>query len=322
MIMITGGAGFIGCVLAKELNKNGRDDLIIVDRLEDSEKWLNLRAIKFKNYIHADELFDEQRNAFDGVEMIYHMGACSDTTETDMDYLMKNNVEYSQKLFLLAIERDIPIIYASSAATYGAGEHGYSDDQKMVQKLKPLNRYGYSKQLFDEWVLRRERKPGHWFGVKFFNVFGPQEDHKGDMRSLVQKAYHQIKAEGRVKLFRSHKEGFKDGEQLRDFIYVIDAVRAMIRMSDPTVKSYSGIYNLGTGKARSFLDLVTATFHAMDKTPAIDFIDMPANLRGQYQYYTQAEMKKFHQAIPSFQFTELEEAVKDYVQAYLMQGEQ
>lgn len=321
MIMITGGAGFIGCVLARELNKNGRNDLIIVDRLEESEKWLNLRAIKFKNYIHADELFDEQRNSFDGVEMIYHMGACSDTTETDMDYLMKNNVEYSQKLFLLAIEKDIPIIYASSAATYGAGEHGYSDDEKMVQRLKPLNRYGYSKQLFDEWVLRRERKPGHWFGVKFFNVFGPHEDHKGEMRSLVQKAYHQIKNEGRVKLFRSHKEGFKDGEQLRDFIYVIDAVRAMIRMADPTVKSCSGLYNLGTGQARSFLDLVKATFQAMNITPAIDFIDMPDNLRGQYQYYTQAEMEKFHQAIPSFQFTELEDAVKDYVQEYLMQGE-
>lgn len=321
MIMITGGAGFIGSMLALELNKSGRDDLIIVDRLEASEKWLNLRAIKFKKYIHADDLFFEDINAFEGVEMIYHMGACSDTTELDMDYLMKNNVEYSQKLFLIATEKDVPIIYASSAATYGAGEQGYSDDPRLIKNLKPLNRYGYSKQLFDEWVLRRERHPGHWFGVKFFNVFGPHEDHKGEMKSLVQKAYHQIKEDGRVKLFRSHKEGFKDGEQLRDFIYVKDCVRAMIRLSDPTVKSESGIYNLGTGVARSFYDLVVATFQAMGVEPAVDFIDMPLKLRGQYQYFTQAQMERFHKTLPGFQFTDLETAVKDYVQEHLMKGE-
>jgi ADP-L-glycero-D-manno-heptose 6-epimerase len=246
------------------------------------------------------------------------MGACSATTERDMDYLMKNNVYYTQSLFEMARNLDIPFIYASSAATYGDGELGYSDNHETVSKLRALNPYGYSKQLVDEWILKQKEKPKHWFGVKFFNVYGPNEYHKGDMRSLVHKAYGQILTDGKVRLFKSHKEGFKDGEQLRDFVYVVDVVKAMIEMMKPEVKKHSGIYNLGSGKARSFFHLVEATFKAMEKTPNIEFIDMPLSIRNQYQYFTEADMKKFQTVFPQFKFHSLEEGVTDYVKNFLM----
>ncbi len=321
MILITGGAGFIGSVLAKQLNTLGHTDLVIVDKLEDSTKWKNLRGIKYLDYIHADELFNgDYDDLIAETDLIFHMGACSSTTEKNMDFLMKNNVSYTQALFRFAATKNIPFIYASSAATYGDGELGYSDDHAMISKLMPLNPYGYSKQLVDEWVLREENKPDHWFGLKFFNVFGPNEYHKEDMRSLVHKSFEQIKSVGQVKLFKSHKPEYKDGEQLRDFIYVKDVVRAMIELADPDKAEYSGIYNLGAGSARSFLDLTKATFNAMGITPKIEFIDMPESIRNQYQYYTKADTTKLMKALPGFEFTSLEEGVRDYVQNYLMKN--
>lgn len=321
MILITGGAGFIGSVLAKQLNVLGHTDLVIVDKLEESIKWKNLRGIKYSEYIHADELFNgDYDDLIAETDLIFHMGACSSTTEKNMDFLMKNNVAYTQALWRFAATKNIPFIYASSAATYGDGELGYSDDHEKVEGLLPLNPYGYSKQLVDEWVLKQESSPEHWFGLKFFNVFGPNEYHKEEMRSLVHKSFEQIKSNGSVKLFKSYKPNFKDGEQLRDFIYVKDVVRAMIELADPDKAPHSGIYNLGTGKARSFVDLTKATFSAMGIAPKIEFIEMPEALRSQYQYYTQAETKKLLNALPGFEFTSLEEGVRDYVQNYLMKA--
>jgi ADP-L-glycero-D-manno-heptose 6-epimerase len=321
MILITGGAGFIGSVLAKKLNELGHTDLVIVDKLEETIKWKNLRGIKYNDYIHADELFSgEYDDLIAETDLIFHMGACSSTTEKNMDFLMKNNVSYTQALFRFAATKNIPFIYASSAATYGDGEDGYSDAHEKIAGLMPLNPYGYSKQLVDEWILKEEAKPDHWFGLKFFNVYGPNEYHKEEMRSLVHKAFEQIKTSGKVKLFKSYKPQFKDGEQLRDFVYVKDVVRVMIELADPEKYAHSGIYNLGTGKARSFLDLVRATFKAMDVTPDIELIDMPESIRGQYQYYTQAEMQKLLNVLPGFEFTPLEEGVRDYVQNHLVKN--
>ncbi len=319
MILVTGGAGFIGSVLVRELNKLGHTDIVIVDRLKDTDKWKNLRELKYRDYYHADEFLSaENEDVFSELTCIFHMGACSATTERDMDYLMKNNVYYTQSLFEMARNLDIPFIYASSAATYGDGELGYSDSHDLISKLRALNPYGYSKQLVDEWILKQKDKPKHWFGVKFFNVYGPNEFHKGEMRSLVHKAYGQILTEGKVRLFKSHKEGFKDGEQLRDFVYVVDVVKAMIEMMKPEVKKHSGIYNLGSGSARSFFHLVEATFKAMGKPANIEFIDMPLSIRNQYQYFTEADMKKFQAVFPQFKFHSLEEGVTDYVTNYLM----
>lgn len=319
MILITGGAGFIGSVLAKFLNDLGHHDLVIVDKLEDSIKWKNLRGIKYLEYIHADELFNgDYDDLISNSDLIFHMGACSSTTEKNMDFLMKNNVAYTQALFRFAATSNIPFIYASSAATYGSGECGYDDDHDGIPKLTPLNPYGYSKQLVDEWILKEEAKPDHWFGLKFFNVFGPNEYHKEDMRSLVHKSFEQIKSRGKVQLFKSHRPDFRDGEQLRDFIYVKDVVKVMIELADPEKALHSGIYNLGTGKARSFLDLTKATFKAMAIKENIEFIDMPEVLREQYQYYTQAEVKKLKSVLPEFEFMELEAGIHDYVLNYLM----
>ncbi|EQC46117.1 ADP-glyceromanno-heptose 6-epimerase [Bacteriovorax sp. Seq25_V] len=318
MILVTGGAGFIGSVLVGELNKLGHKNIVIVDRLRDTTKWRNLRNLKYAEYIHADDLFlPEYADILDNLSCIYHIGACSATTQMDMDYLMRNNVLYSKNLFNLATELQIPFIYASSAATYGAGEFGYNDDHESIPKYKPLNPYGYSKQLFDEWVLDQENTPAHWFGLKFFNVYGPNEYHKEEMRSLVHKAHGQILETGKVKLFKSHKEGFKDGEQLRDFIYVKDVVRAIIELGKPSSAKGSGIYNLGAGKARSFYDLMVATFKAMGKEVNVEFIDMPMSIRNQYQYFTEANMEKFFKLLPDFKFSTLEEGVTDYVTSYL-----
>lgn len=319
MILVTGGAGFIGSVLVSKLNKLGHKDIVIVDRLRDTSKWHNLKKLKYDEYIHADDFFlPEYADIHDQLTAIFHIGACSATTQKDMDFLMRNNVNFSKNLFNMAKELSIPFIYASSAATYGDGEQGYDDDHEKLPNLMPLNPYGYSKQLFDEWALNQETKPAHWFGLKFFNVYGPNEYHKEDMRSLVHKAFGQINESGLVKLFKSHKDGFKDGEQLRDFIYVEDVANAMVELLKPTSAHASGIYNLGTGTARSFHDLVLATFKAMDKTANIEFIDMPLSIRAQYQYFTQANMTKFHKLLPNFKFYSLEEGVSDYVKNYLM----
>lgn len=318
MILVTGGAGFIGSVLLGELNRRGSENIIVVDRLGEDEKWRNLQGKKFEEYIHADHLFLEENETILGdLKAIFHMGACSSTTERNVDFLMENNFYYSRALFNLAADLDIPFIYASSAATYGDGELGYDDDHEKTSSFRPLNAYGYSKQLFDEWALKQENKPSHWFGVKFFNVFGPNEYHKESMASLVFKGFHQIEETKKVKLFKSHKEGFKDGEQLRDFVYVKDVVAAMMKMAEPEFADNSGIYNLGTGQERSFKDLILATFKAMEVQENIEYVDMPTEIRNQYQYFTKANMDKFHSVFKDFQFHSLEDAVKDYVVNYL-----
>lgn len=321
MILITGAAGFIGSNLVKYFNDLGEENLILVDQFESDQKWLNLRSLKYSEFIQVDELFDHplMRKAKSPFKEIYHMGACSDTTELNMDYLYENNTLYTNALIDYARRKSIPICYASSAATYGAGEQGYLDDHKMIPKLKPLNKYGYSKQLTDEWLLKQKAKPAHWYGIKFFNVFGPNEYHKGKMSSVVFQAFNQINEVGEVKLFKSHKKGYQDGMQLRDFVYVKDVVRGMVSLVRG--KKSSGIYNMGTGKARSFKDLVTATFKAMKKPVKIKYIDMPDNLRNQYQYYTQADMSKFTKKLAKFKFDTLESSVKDYVQEHLMKDD-
>ncbi len=321
MILVTGAAGFIGSVIVKHLNDLGQEDILVCDHFESGDKWKNLRDLKYTAFVQVEDLFaHEIWKKVGGIKAIYHMGACSDTTELNMDFLYKNNTEYSNRLLTLAAEKNIPIVYASSAATYGAGEQGYFDDHAGMPSLKPLNKYGYSKQLTDEWILKQKKKPKVWFGVKFFNVFGPHEYHKGKMSSVVYQSFNQIKDVGEVKLFKSHRPDYKDGEQLRDFVYVKDVVKAMVELIAAGVKkpTISGIYNLGTGEARSFHDLVKATFKSMEKKPKITFIDMPGELRNQYQYYTQAEMAKFKRALPKFKFMKLEDAVSDYVTKHLM----
>lgn len=321
MILVTGAAGFIGSVLAEQLNRSGFNDLILVDRLGSDERWKNIRGVKFAEFIHADDLFEPGViEDLSEVKAIFHMGACSSTTETNVDYLMSNNVEFSKALFQWATQAQIPFIYASSAATYGNGEHGYNDSHEDINQLRPLNPYGWSKQVFDQWILKQEQTPPLWYGLKFFNVFGPNETHKEEMRSLVNKAFHQINENGKVKLFKSHKDGFKDGEQLRDFIYVVDVVKAMLEMWQLGDQGKSGLYNMGTGQERSFKDLVLATFKAMNKDPSIEYIDMPISIRNQYQYFTKANMAKFMELLPSFKFTSLEEAVSDYILSYLNKG--
>jgi ADP-L-glycero-D-manno-heptose 6-epimerase len=325
MILVTGAAGFIGSVIVKHLNDSGISDIVICDHFESGDKWKNLCGLKYDSFVQVEDLFShplwKKAGAF---KAIYHMGACSDTTELNMDFLYKNNTEFTNNLLTLAAQKNIPIVYASSAATYGAGEQGYSDDHKGISKLHPMNKYGYSKQLSDEWILKQTKKPKVWFGVKFFNVFGPNEYHKGKMSSVVYQSFHQINDVGEVKLFKSHRSDYKDGEQLRDFVYVKDVVRAMVELISAGKKkpSISGIYNLGTGEARSFHDLVKATFSSMDKAAKIQFIDMPKELRNQYQYYTQAEMGKLKRALPKFKFMKLEEAVDDYVRNHLAKPDQ
>ena len=325
MILVTGAAGFIGSVIVKLLNEDGIQDILVCDHFESADKWKNLRGLKYDSFIQVEDLFDHSIwKKPQGISAIYHMGACSDTTELNMDFLYKNNTEFTNKLLTLAAQKNIPIVYASSAATYGSGEQGYSDDHGQIPSLRPLNKYGYSKQLSDEWILKQKKKPKVWFGVKFFNVFGPQEYHKGKMSSVVYQSYNQIKSVGEVKLFKSHRPDYKDGEQLRDFVYVKDVVKAMIELIKAGKKkpSISGIYNLGTGEARSFHDLVKATYAAMDVKPKIQFIDMPVELRNQYQYYTQAEMSKLKKALPKFKFMSLENAVSDYVKGHLAKEDQ
>lgn len=319
MYIVTGAAGFIGTCLVRELNKRGHENIIIVDRLDKSQKWKNLQEMVYSEYINADRFIDslegygEKAKAIKG---IFHLGACSSTTEMDMEYLMDNNVNYSKKIFDFCTTHQIPLLYASSAATYGDGEKGY-DDESSIDELRPLNPYGQSKQIFDQWVLKQPSRPPIWYGIKFFNVFGPFEYHKGEMRSVVHKSYEQILQTGKVRLFKSHKDGFSDGGQMRDFVYGVDVARACVEMLEKGDYRLSGIFNMGTSVARSFKDLATATFQALEKEPNIEYFDMPENLRNQYQYFTQAKMEKFKRLLPEFEFMSLEEAVKDYVVKYL-----
>lgn len=317
MIIVTGGAGFIGSNIVKALNDAGEENVLVVDRLGKSEKWRNLTDLRFLDYEHKDTFLEKvEQGLFDhGIWAVFHMGACSSTTERDADYLMRNNFEYSRRLATrFAGKAGLRFIYASSAATYGDGSTGYSDDHNFVPRLRPLNMYGYSKQCFDVWAL----KTGFLkraVGLKYFNVFGPNEYHKGDMRSVAIRAYFQAKTTGRVKLFKSYRPDYKHGEQMRDFIYVKDAVRIALHFLErPEV---NGIFNAGAGLARNFNDLARSVFLALGKDPNIEYIDMPDGLAQKYQYYTCAQMEKIRFSGFKHPFLSLEEAVHDYVVHYL-----
>ncbi|MHC4461742.1 MAG: ADP-glyceromanno-heptose 6-epimerase [Planctomycetota bacterium] len=316
MIIVTGGAGFIGSAIIAALNKRQIADILVVDQLASDEKWKNLRNLSFADYVEKDDFLEMvlENKLSPPIEAVLHLGACTSTTETNASYLIKNNYEYTKLLAQWATDTDIRFIYASSAATYGDGSTGFSDDEEKIGKLKPLNMYGYSKQLFDLWACRTGllKKIA---GLKYFNVFGPNEYHKGDMQSFVVKAFEQINVKGKVGLFKSYKPEFKDGEQKRDFIYIKDAAdMTLFFLNNPQL---SGLFNIGTGKARTWNDLVKAVFAAMDKEPKIEYIEMPHSIRSQYQYFTEADITKLHQAGYKKETTSLEDATKDYVQNYL-----
>lgn len=315
MIIVTGAAGFIGSCLVNKLNNKGYRNIIAVDDFSNPLKNKNLENKAILRKVHRNDFFEWLNNNSDDIKFIFHLGARTDTTEFDKAIFDELNLNYSKAMWNACCEYNIPIIYASSAATYGMGEFGYDDNHELPFKLKPLNPYGESKNEFDKWVLEQEKKPPYWAGLKFFNVYGPNEYHKGRMASVVLHAFNQIKETGKVKLFRSHNPEFKDGEQLRDFIYVKDLVSlcwlGMLYQKD------SGIYNMGTGKARSFLDLARAVFSALNIPENIEFIDTPEDIRDKYQYFTQANMEKLRSIGYEVPFMSLEDGVTDYVQNYL-----
>ncbi len=316
-IIVTGGAGFIGSCIVRELNDRGISDIIIVDHIAETDKWMNLRNKKYTEYINRDD-FPGRLASFAGkVTHVIHMGACSSTTERNFDFLYRNNFEYTKMLWKFCVENRISFIYASSAATYGDGAQGF-DDREDISRLLPLNGYGYSKQLFDLWAEKQELKPRQHVGFKFFNVYGPNEYFKGSMASVIFHAFNKITETGEMGLFRSYKEGYADGGQLRDFVYVKDICRVVLFMIDhPGV---SGLFNLGTGTARSFYDLAAATFDAMGRKLNIRYIEMPETLRPKYQYFTQAAMDKLRRAGYQEPFTSLEDGARDYVCNYLAKG--
>ena len=319
MILVTGGAGFIGSALIWHLNNLGQDRIVVVDRLGLGIKWQNLAKRNILNVIHRDQLNDWLDQHGNELEVIFHMGACSATTERDADFLIRNNVGVSQRLWQQACARDIPFIYASSAATSGAEEHNFSDDSDRIPSLRPINKYGFSKQLFDLWALKQQHTPSHWYGIKFFNVYGPQEYHKGGQASVVYHAFHQIQKTGRARLFKSYRSEIADGQQLRDFVYVKDVVKVLTHLWLRRREAQSGIYNLGTGQARSFYDLATSVYRAVNQPANIEWIAMPESLQSQYQYFTQAELSRLRsQASYEEPFTSLEEGILDYVSQHLI----
>ncbi|MCS6772063.1 MAG: ADP-glyceromanno-heptose 6-epimerase [Kiritimatiellae bacterium] len=315
-VIVTGGAGFIGSNIVAALNARGEDKILVVDLLGRDEKWKNLVGLFFEDYLEAPEFRRALlAGALPPVRTVFHMGACSSTTEKDASYLIDNNYRFTRELCDWCLKTGARFIYASSGATYGDGSLGYSDDDAVTPTLRPLNMYGYSKHLFDLWALRSGALR-RIVGLKFFNVYGPREEHKGDMRSVVSKAYSQIMHDGVVRLFRSYHPAYRDGEQVRDFIYVRDAVAVSLWFAEnPGV---NGLFNVGTGVARTWLDLARAVFAAMDREPAIEFIDMPESLRGKYQYRTEADISKLRRAGYSAPITSLEEGVRDYVRNWLM----
>lgn len=325
MIIVTGGAGLIGSAVVQHLNQLGREDILIVDHLGHTDKWRNLTALRFMDYLEKDSF---ERMLDDGslksrlpggrsLEAVIHLGACSATTEPDATYLIRNNFEYSRKLALTALAADARFIYASSAATYGDGEYGFVDDEQQLSQLRPMNMYGYSKQLFDVWALRQGILD-RIAGIKYFNVYGPNEQHKGEMRSLVLKAYEQIGATGTLRLFKSHRPEYGDGEQLRDFIYVKDAAAMTLHFLHNS--EAGGIYNVGGGTTVSWNRLARAVFSAMERPIKIEYVDMPESIRNTYQYLTCAETAKIRAAGYDKAVTPVEEAVSDYIRNYLVPG--
>ena len=342
MVVVTGAAGFIGSVVAGELNQKGYNDLILVDDFSKKEKERNYIDLKYKALVDRNVFFEWFKENHEDVDFVVHLGARTDTTEFDWNVFQKLNVDYTETMFSLCAEYQIPLVYASSAATYGNGELGYDDSHDVVEKLQPLNPYGRSKNEVDKWILNRVEtqgpasEPPFWAGLKFFNVYGPNEYHKGRMASVIFHSFNQINAIGKVKLFRSHRPDFADGQQLRDFIYVKDIASVIAFMIDnkttrqqdnkiifnsqfSTFNSLkSGLYNLGTGKARSFYDLAANTFKAMGREVDIEFVDIPEDIRDKYQYFTEANMAKLREAGYDKEFTSLEDGVMDYVKNYLM----
>ncbi|MFO1483123.1 MAG: ADP-glyceromanno-heptose 6-epimerase [Verrucomicrobiaceae bacterium] len=319
-ILVTGGAGFIGSALVWELNRRGCENIVVCDRLSTDEKWKNLVPLKFSDYIDGNDLLQRVLSAPEKLgrfDLILHLGACSATTERDADYLMRNNFEFTKQLCLWSLANQTRFVYASSAATYGDGAHGMNDQDPDIHKLRPLNMYGYSKHLFDLHAQREGWLP-KIVGLKYFNVYGPNEDHKADMRSLVHKACGQILATDKVQLFKSHRPDYKHGEQMRDFLYVKDAIRMTLHLAETS--SAGGLFNLGSGEAHTWIELATAIFTALKKEPNIEFIDMPEHLQSKYQYYTCADITKLRASGFTQEITPLAEAVRDYVQGYLVPG--
>ena len=317
-ILVTGGAGFIGSALVWALNQRGHSDIVVADFLGSDEKWRNLVPLKFAEYVEADALrrkLAENPSAFGAFSAVFHLGACSATTEKNAAYLADNNTAYTRDLAAWALKNGSRFVYASSAATYGDGAEGMSDTEERIDRLRPLNMYGYSKHLFDLYA-QREGWLKQIVGVKYFNVFGPNEDHKGDMRSLVNKAYGQIQATGQVKLFKSHRPDYRDGEQMRDFLYVKDAIEMTLHFAEGGAGA-AGLFNLGSGEANTWITLANAIFAALGKPAKIEFIDLPEVLREKYQYFTRADVGKLRGSGYARAMTPLDAAVKDYVQNYL-----
>ena len=314
-IIVTGGAGFIGSAVVWRLNELGYDDFLIVDRMDETDKWKNLAPLRFADYIDADDFIDEI-GSFKGAKTIFHLGACSSTTETDADYMFRNNYQYTKDLAEFSLANDIRFIYASSAATYGDGSAGMDDGTDELNNLRPLNVYGYSKHLFDQYAARNGMFD-RIVGLKYFNVFGPNENHKGDMRSLVNKAFDEINATGMLGLFKSHNPDYKDGEFGRDFVYVKDAVDMTLHFMENKI---GGLFNVGSGRMTTWNSLANAAFAALGKEPNIQYIDMPEQLRGKYQYHTEADLSRIRDAGYMSDITPLNDAVADYVQNYLVPG--
>jgi len=316
MIVVTGSAGFIGSCMVAKLNQEGFNDVVLVDDFSNPLKNKNFEGKTFSQKVDRSEFVKWIHDNHHFIQIIIHLGARTDTTEFNMDLLNQLNTEYSKQVFNVCVEYGLPLIYASSAATYGMGEFGYNDDHEVPFKLKPLNPYGISKNEFDKWVLQQPRKPYFWTGLKFFNIYGPNEYHKARMASVIFHAYNQIKATGKMKLFRSHNPNYKDGGQLRDFVFVKDLVDVIFFLMHH--RKDSGIYNLGTGKARTFFDLTRNTFKAMGVKENIEFIDTPLDIRDKYQYFTEANMAKLRSIGYTKPFTSLEDGVEDYVKNYLI----
>lgn len=316
MIIITGAAGFIASCLVARLNSEGHTNLVLVDDFSHESKKANYLEKQYLQLIDRNEFLEWFAQNAQSVNVVYHIGARTDTTEFSVELFNELNVNYTKAIWNICTEHFVPLIYASSAATYGLGEYGYDDDESKINSLKPLNPYGDSKNEFDKWALSQGLTPPKWVGFKFFNVYGPNEYHKGRMASVIFHSFNQINEKGKVKLFRSHNPDYTDGGQLRDFVYVKDVVDVLYFAHQSPVKN--GIYNLGSGKARTFLDLAKATFHALGKAPDIEFIDTPIDIRDKYQYFTEANMTKLAEQGYMKPFTSLEEGVQDYVTNYLL----